>query len=156
MQEYQYEALNTQRNEIRILNLLPGKFDDRLSVILTRQELLPRANYSSGSSSSRLPPHYEALSYVWGSQEDKVQLSVRTAKIGEADALLKSPAATADFQCLYITRNLHRALPFLRYEHEPRELWIDAICVNQNDLVERSQQVQRMADVYSLASQVIV
>jgi hypothetical protein len=34
--------------------------------------------------------------------------------------------------------------------------WIDAICVNQQDLVERSQQVQRMADIFSKVARVII
>jgi hypothetical protein len=49
---------------------------------------------------------------------------------------------------IQITRNLAIALPYLRNEDETRILWIDAICVNQQDLKERSQQVQRMADIY--------
>ena len=35
-------------------------------------------------------------------------------------------------------------------------LWIDAICVDQQNLEERGHQVQRMGDVYSLAERVIV
>jgi hypothetical protein len=34
-------------------------------------------------------------------------------------------------------------------------LWIDAICVNQDNLEERSHQVRRMADIYSNASRVV-
>lgn len=35
-------------------------------------------------------------------------------------------------------------------------LWIDAIYINQNDSVERSQQVQLMGEIYSQATQVMV
>ncbi|KAL8346766.1 hypothetical protein RB598_000588 [Gaeumannomyces tritici] len=35
-------------------------------------------------------------------------------------------------------------------------LWIDAICINQSSLTERSEQVPRMDDIYSKASKVIV
>jgi hypothetical protein len=35
-------------------------------------------------------------------------------------------------------------------------MWIDAICINQTDLVERSKQVQHMADIYKLASRVVI
>jgi hypothetical protein len=35
-------------------------------------------------------------------------------------------------------------------------MWIDAVCVNQEDLSERSEQVKRMADIYSRARRVTV
>jgi hypothetical protein len=31
------------------------------------------------------------------------------------------------------------------------KLWVDAICINQNDIAERSAQIQRMRNIYSLA-----
>lgn len=35
-------------------------------------------------------------------------------------------------------------------------MWIDAVCVDQENLEERSQQVQRMAEIYKLADRVVV
>ena len=35
-------------------------------------------------------------------------------------------------------------------------VWVDAICINQNDIVERNQQVQIMGDIYRAASRVRV
>ena len=58
--------------------------------------------------------------------------------------------------CLAVTRNLAKALPHLRYKDKPRTAWIDAICVNQQDLKERGHQVKRMADLYRLADRVVV
>ena len=55
-----------------------------------------------------------------------------------------------------VTRSLYQALPYLRYREKRRVLWIDAICVDQQNLEERGHQVQRMGDVYSLAERVIV
>ncbi|KAL8658649.1 MAG: hypothetical protein Q9226_000864 [Calogaya cf. arnoldii] len=57
---------------------------------------------------------------------------------------------------LAVTQNLGEALRYLRLKEEARVLWIDAICVNQEDLQERGDQVQRMADVYGSAQRVIV
>jgi hypothetical protein len=57
---------------------------------------------------------------------------------------------------LGIAQNLEAALLYLRQEHEPRRLWIDAICVDQKNLTERSCQVQRMSDIYKLAERVVV
>ena len=57
---------------------------------------------------------------------------------------------------LKVHANLACALRHLRYERLPRVMWIDAICINQDDVDERGQQVQRMADIYRQASRVVV
>lgn len=44
----------------------------------------------------------------------------------------------------------------MRDEHQPRILWIDAICINQEDLEERSEQVLRMEYIYEWAERVVV
>jgi hypothetical protein len=85
-------------------------------------------------------PDFEALSYAWGSTEDPVDIF-----IGESGSCT-----------LAVTRNLAEALPFLPFENKTRVLWIDAICVNQQDKAERSSQVQRMADIYSKAARVLI
>ena len=54
------------------------------------------------------------------------------------------------------TANLAQALPYLQLETEERVLWIDAICINQGDLAERGQQVGRMADIYKMATRVLI
>ncbi|KUJ10875.1 uncharacterized protein LY89DRAFT_739856 [Mollisia scopiformis] len=49
-------------------------------------------------------------------------------------------------------------MPFeaLSYEAEERLVWVDALCINQDDLAERSQQVMLMRDIYSVAHRVVV
>lgn len=55
-----------------------------------------------------------------------------------------------------VTDNLFRALQRLRHSDRTRLLWIDAICINQCDLDERSLQVQIMAEIYRTAWKLIV
>jgi hypothetical protein len=55
-----------------------------------------------------------------------------------------------------ITRSLWEALLQLRQKDQPRRLWIDALCIDQSDPVERGHQVAFMADIYQRAAQVIV
>jgi len=55
-----------------------------------------------------------------------------------------------------VTCNLATALVDLRSSTEPRVLWIDALCINQEDMQERSSQVARMANIYRQAKQVVV
>jgi hypothetical protein len=54
-----------------------------------------------------------------------------------------------------VTKNLLCALRHLRTQDSIRVLWVDAICVNQSDLGERGEQVQRMAELYRRARRVI-
>ena len=80
---------------------------------------------------------YEALSYVWGdSKQDHSML--------------------CDGRSIGITKALHRVLHHLRKTDTIRDLWVDQLCINQRDDLERSQQVLRMADIYKGAEQVII
>lgn len=80
---------------------------------------------------------YEALSYVWG--DESIRTSIR---IGKQDS--------------EVTLNLHAALLHLRDRLLERVIWVDAICINQEDSKEKSHQVQLMAEIYAKASRVIV
>lgn len=48
-----------------------------------------------------------------------------------------------------VTQNLHAALKRLRLQHQSRLLWVDAICINQDDTSEKSFQVAMMSEIYS-------
>ena len=64
---------------------------------------------------------------------------------------------TAGFPGSFKVRpNLHAALQQLRLRDRPKRLWIDAICINQEDNDEKNAQVSLMADVYSKATSVCV
>jgi len=54
-----------------------------------------------------------------------------------------------------IRENLFDALVHLRHETRERVLWIDAICINQDDVEERNHQVSQMGAIYSKASKVV-
>jgi hypothetical protein len=55
-----------------------------------------------------------------------------------------------------VTRNLEAPLRHLRYENVSRRLWIDAICINQRDDIEKGYQIQQMQHVYRHARPVII
>ncbi|CZR62612.1 uncharacterized protein PAC_12509 [Phialocephala subalpina] len=80
---------------------------------------------------------YEALSYVWGNPQVTRKIWLQGH----------------DFE---VTENLESALRHLRPKKNSRILWVDALCINQKDLSERSSQVQLMAQIYGCASRVIV
>ena len=55
---------------------------------------------------------------------------------------------------MQVTKNLESALRILRDKLPMRlgvRLWVDTLCINQNDVKERSAQVQRMWDIYQKA-----
>ncbi|MCJ1288156.1 hypothetical protein MMC26_007511 [Xylographa opegraphella] len=133
MAPYVYAALNDGAKEIRTMTLLAGAMSAEIHVSIEKTSFV-----TDGTSPV---PKFEALSYTWG-------LPDRTAEITVHDDGLRTST-------LAITHNLATALPYLRHEHEDRVLWVDAICINQDDLVEKSDQVARMADIYSHAELVI-
>lgn len=82
-------------------------------------------------------PVYAALSYTWGRPEPYHKLFV-----DGHNSILK------------IQNNLAAAL-----RHFPsyigKYLWIDAVCINQEDNAEKSDQVARMAQIYQQAEEVV-
>jgi hypothetical protein len=60
-----------------------------------------------------------------------------------------------DRQDFEIGPNLETALRHIRHHEEDRIFWIDAICINQNDEKERSDQVQLMRQIFSSARTVV-
>lgn len=55
-----------------------------------------------------------------------------------------------------VTKNLGAALQKLRLPDGARKIWIDALCINQDDVLERNEQVRLMGEIYSRCSRVIV
>ena len=80
---------------------------------------------------------YEALSYVWGKELSKQPIHVNGIPF-------------------VVTENLHVALRYLRDSTSCRTVWVDAVCINQSDLAERSHQVANMRYIYGGALQVLI
>lgn len=77
--------------------------------------------------------HFEAISYAWGTTSMTEHILCNDISI-----------------C--ITANLRDALVQARRKFEPRALWADSICINQEDKDEKGQQVALMADIYKKSS----
>lgn len=63
---------------------------------------------------------------------------------------------TTDQGSIPITQSLSTCLTTLRREAVKAPLWADAVCINQNDKIEKAMQVRRMGSLYERASKVIV
>jgi hypothetical protein len=81
---------------------------------------------------------YEALSYTWG------------CEFGWGRPCF------IDNRVMAVSPTLSRALRSLRDERCVRTLWIDAICINQEDIPEKNSQVQQMQEIYQHAQKVVV
>lgn len=140
---YQYTPLPPKTDQIRLLKLLPAS-DENGEIAVTLQSISTKA----------AARHYEALSYVWGSSENPVTISVVTSSTtGAVEDVSSSACVTAP---LRVTQNLASALRHLRRRDSARTLWIDAICIDQQNIAERSEQVVRMAQIYNSAARVVI
>jgi hypothetical protein len=119
---------------IRVFELEAGEFSDPIVGWLVPQAMDAEP--------------YEAISYVWGNPRKRQDITI-------------------DGATLSITENLHGALtafrqrPVARSSGEPdgataparrqpvRRLWVDAVCINQEDLQERISQVELMSFIYA-------
>ena len=120
--------------EINLVNILPGPNSGPLICEMTTVHLLDTFDVIVGK------PDYEALSYVWGTGGLSHEILVR----GETTTKI----------C--ITETLYSALQRLRFEDRSRCMWIDQICINLADPLERGRQVRLMGVIYWHAQRVII
>ncbi|KAH7123341.1 heterokaryon incompatibility protein-domain-containing protein [Dactylonectria estremocensis] len=127
----------------RVFELEPGEFSDPIVGRLVPQAIDGEA--------------YEAVSYVWGDPRKRRDITINGATLS-------------------VTENLHGALTAFRHRprsgsgdgsdptagtdpgpasRQVRRLWVDAVCINQDDLPERVSQVEQMARIYAGARRVL-
>jgi hypothetical protein len=105
----------------------------------------------------RFEPKYEALSYTWGDEMPQEAIRVMTSSPPQVTITVANAAEETDGHTeLKMRLNLANAIRHLRLPDRRRTLWIDAVCINQSDDKEKSAQVKRIGQIYSLASAVIV
>lgn len=141
-----YPPLPSGVDAIRILTLAPGEFDDRLVCHLRA------AAFST-------KPRYVALSYTWGDPyPDSSYLNLPNPDAGSGDKSVPEPLPfeiTVNHQPFRVHRNLYLCLRHLRSTTHPLPLWVDAVCINQQDMEERNGQVAMMSFIYSRAQKVV-
>ena len=125
--KYHYQPLDSLKHEIRLVYILPGAGEDEICTNLVHASLHDQ-------------PEYLALSYPWGNPHPF------------------SPVVLNGFD-FEVGSNLAAALRQLRKDRGPRRglpYWIDAICINQADDIERSEQVGLMNRIYQKAAAVTI
>jgi Heterokaryon incompatibility protein (HET) len=133
MEDFTYQPLPAMSNApiIRLIELLPSGSSDQMIAC-------KMVHASLGT-----PPNYEALSYTWFH-----------------DGYPWIPNTPTPILCnnthLNIPMSLETALRHLCDQTEPRVIWADAICINQNDSDEKTHQVSLMRNIYRKASRVMI
>lgn len=120
--------------QTRLIRLQPAEADHALILELFPVDLILAEGVFT---MARERVDYEALSYCWG----------------ENKPVSSCVCNGLDYP---ITDNLKIALKRLRHSIKPRLLWIDALCIHQHDPIEKSYQVERMLEIFSKASNVII
>jgi hypothetical protein len=73
---------------------------------------------------------YTAVSYCWGDANNRADITVNG-------------------QSVSVTISLENALRRIRNVAQDTMVWADAICINQQDMAEKSVQVSMMGSIYS-------
>ncbi|OJD35303.1 heterokaryon incompatibility protein [Diplodia corticola] len=143
------------RHEIRILELLPGHFSDKLKGALhhcsvefefdVESDERPydvryfRTRHGLSMEDLTQPVWYTALSYTWG---------------------VPNPSTDSVIECdgfeLKITHSLDVALRHFRQTDDSINLWIDQICIDQSNQREKEQQIPLMSKIYRHAVNTVV
>lgn len=92
---------------------------------------------------------YDALSYTWGAPVFSHMLYI------EGIPPSNDPS-NGGFYSMKITPNLAEMLRNMRDPHHPRRFWADAVCINQKDDVEKSNQIPLMFRIYQQAFRVAI
>jgi hypothetical protein len=127
-----YRPLDFDSFEIRLLQVQDENSGDGVTCSLVYASLIK-------------PPEYTALSYCWGDASKTTKITIENW--GDVE----------------VTTNLEEALKSVRPLNimglgkisRSKLFWVDALCINQQDSLERSQQVRQMRQIYSRAKEVI-
>lgn len=166
---YAYQPLPT-KTSIRLLELIPSKDRDGIQCSLKTFEL-------------KDAPSFKALSYTWGRSHtilSPTSTAVREntahsvshrkdAKLADLEDKSEIPSRSrrhhivCDGRLLNVTSNLRDALRMLGtainmplMSKIPTYYWVDALCVDQSNVMERNIQVAKMRDIFRKAGGVIV
>lgn len=127
-----YSPLNYAEHQIRVLVVEAGAFGSTIKARFEQTNL---------DDSSITQADFHALSYCWGDSVERRGIMFET---GTRSSIY------------YVSATVERAMRRLRRLDASLHIWIDAVCINQDDLDERASQVTLMGEIYSRAKEVQV
>lgn len=136
-----YTTLNREHREIRVLDVQPpcadlhptGALHASLRVIRLPQERPRKPSGEPVNVVAGQTPPYATISYAWG------------------DPTLRS-VIYLDGTALRIPASAEDAVRRMRCADQVTTLWIDSICINQNDAEERAFYIRLMGDIYACST----
>jgi hypothetical protein len=127
--QFTYEPL--QPGFIRLLRILPESTTKDIRCYLHKLKTAEEERFA-------------ALSYCWGNPTPVAAITINTRPLGAARNLLDF-LQTRFLQNTWLSRKMSDAFNDL-------DLWVDALCINQIDDEEKSEQVSRIWQIYSTAT----
>ncbi|PHH69317.1 hypothetical protein CDD82_7832 [Ophiocordyceps australis] len=127
--------LENASRDIRLLELDPGQYEDELSGKFLLHHLI---DDHGGSDKG-----FHTLSYCWGRGQERAHVALQLPTTGQD--------MVAPTQWFSIQKEVYKALKRIRRRNETIRIWVDALCINQEDHDERTHQVNIMGEIYSRA-----
>jgi hypothetical protein len=132
-----YSALPLKDGQIRVLHVEGGSDQSTVDRPLIGQ--LQVVTLSDN-------PKFLALSYCWGETKKSDYVHEIKLKLDDAQRLVT----------IKISEAAYKALTDIREHIGSMTIWIDAICINQENIVEKEMQIPLMAEIYTLAKKVYI
>jgi hypothetical protein len=129
-----YKPLSLTAPQIRLVTIKPGPWEGDIICSLETVYLNDHRPYEALSYTWGSPFPWDGPEPIWPDREKPIVLDGQQVKVKE---------------------NLESALRHLR-GNRPRVMWIDAICINQNDTDEKNLQVRRMREIYERAVKTVI
>ncbi|TLD38148.1 hypothetical protein E2P81_ATG03823 [Venturia nashicola] len=125
-----HEALDTSQQQIRLLRLQAEEYE-------APNDLTPKLiDCEICHFNLETIPPYRAISYTWGDPDTTIVITVNKRQF-------------------HVRDNLWDFLDVARDEFQGQWLWIDALCIDQENVGERNHQVQLMKNIFSGAQAVV-
>ena len=146
---FSHDPLDLSSPSIRLLEVLPGRSEDGKIRCKIRH--------------STISDKYTCLSYVWGSVDlstDMRDIEINGLRFKVREnlwsflELASSKSARSENLRLQKTDKYEGGRPFC-FESATKSMWIDALCIDQGNVVERNAQVQQMGSIYKNAKHVL-
>ncbi|KAK8214007.1 heterokaryon incompatibility protein-domain-containing protein [Phyllosticta capitalensis] len=126
---YKECPINTKLKQIRVLHVHKAvSYDDPIEATIKVRDLHHK-------------PLYNAMSYTWGSE-------------GSLSEIRLAVNGSQQFRLFKIRRNLEDMLKWIRTKDGDAKVWIDAICIDQQDDFEKREQIGVMREIFSEAWEV--
>lgn len=147
MQQYEYQPLHGPKH-VRILKLSGPSASASASTL--DDGLVAELEHICLDDAGKL--QYEPVSYVW-TGTDVIDVGDPAAEVASRR---NKPLATADGRVLMVTESLYSALPYLWRACRTGRLWIDQLCINQDNHQERGQQVAIMHEIFAHGARTLI